>query len=63
MYIGSVLSFMKIGGQTPKNVHDVRKVCLEMSLCILECFIDFFVFVFDEIYVGVNKPVYDHFEL
>ena len=32
---------MKLGGQTFENVHDVHKVCLEMSLCFFSCFIEF----------------------
>ena len=51
VYIGTVSSFVKVEGQTSKNVHDVRKVCLETNLCVLECFIEFYVLVLDEIYV------------
>ena len=41
------------------NVHDVRKVCLETTLCVLTCFIEFYVFVLDEI--GVSpKLVYEY---
>ena len=35
MFIGGVLSFMKFGGQTFKNVQDVRKLALEMCMCDL----------------------------
>ena len=60
MFIGSVLSFMNFGGQTSKNVHDVQKVCLEMTLCVLACFVEFYVFVLDEIYMRGPKIVYNH---
>ena len=53
-------NFMKFGGQTSKNVHDVRKVCLEMTLCVLACFIEFYVFFFDEIDVRGPKIIYKH---
>ena len=33
--IGSLLSFMKFGGQTSKNVQDVRKLALETCMCDL----------------------------
>ena len=42
------------------NVHDVRKVCLEMTLCVLACFVKFYVFVFDEIDIKGPKLVYNH---
>ena len=32
---------MNLGGQMSKNVHDVRKVFFETTLCILVCFIEF----------------------
>ena len=52
----SVSSFVKFGGQTSKNVHDIRKVCLETTLCIYACFIEFYVFVLDKIHVrGPNS--------
>ena len=51
---------MNFGGQTSKNVHDVLKVCLEMTLCVLACFVEFYVFVLDEIHVRDSKIVYDH---
>ena len=51
---------MKFGGQTSKNVHDDRNVCLEMSLCVLECFIEFYVFVLGEMDVRGPKRVYEH---
>ena len=49
VFIDSVSSFVKFGGQTSKNVHDVRKVCLEKTLCVLACFIEFYVFVSEKI--------------
>ena len=58
--IDSVPSFMKFGGQRFKNVHDVRKVCLETTLCILACFIEFYVLFLDEIDVVGHKIVYKH---
>ena len=48
------------GGQSSKNVHDVRKVCFEISLCVLECFVLFYVFIFKEIDVRGPKLVYNH---
>ena len=51
---------MKFGGQSSKNVYDIRKVCLEMCLCALVCFIEFYVLVFDEIDVIYPKVVYEH---
>ena len=51
---------MKFGGQTSNNVHDVRKVYLEKTLCVSACVIKFYVFVFDEIYVKCTKIVYNH---
>ena len=41
----------------PKNVQDLQKVCLEKSLCALGCFVEFYIFVFDEIDVGGPKLV------
>ena len=55
MFIGSVSSFMKFGGQTSKNVHDVQKVCLETTLCVYACFFKFYVFFLNEIHVGGPK--------
>ena len=56
--IGSVSSFVMLGGQTSNNVHEFQKVCLETTLCVYACFIMFYVFVFDEINVVGPKPVY-----
>ena len=42
------------------NVHDVRKVCLETTLCALVRFVEFYVFVLDEIDVRGHKIVYEH---
>ena len=52
--------FQNFGGQRSNNVHDVRKVCLEMTLCVLACFMEFYMFVFDEINVTGPKLVYEH---
>ena len=54
---------MKFGGQTSKNVHDVRKVCLETTLCVLACFVEFYVFVLNEIPVRGHKIVYKHIQI
>ena len=43
------LKFHDFGGQSSKNVHDVRKVCLYMCLSVLVYFVMFYVFVLDEI--------------
>ena len=51
---------MKFGGQMSKNVHDVRKVCLQTTLCVWACFIEFYVFVLDEIHVRGPKLIYEH---
>ena len=42
------------------NVHDVRKVCLEMTLCVFACFIQCYALVLDEIYMRGHKLVYDN---
>ena len=60
MFIVNVSIFMKFGGQMSKNVHDVQKVCLETTLCVLECFFAFYVFVLDEIHVGGPKFDYKY---
>ena len=49
---------MNFGGQTSKNVHDIRKVCLETTLCFKAYFIEFYVFVLGEIHVRDAKLVY-----
>ena len=56
----SVSSFMKFGGQTSKNVHDVRNDCLETTLCVYVCFVNFYVFVLDQNHVVGPKLVYKH---
>ena len=48
------------GGQTLKNVHDVRNVCLETTLCVYVCFVEFYVFVFDETHVVGPKIARKH---
>ena len=60
VYIGSVSSFVKFGGETSKNVHDVWKVFFEMTFCVVACFIAFYVFVLDKIHVRGPKLVYKH---
>ena len=45
------------------NVHDIRKNCLEITLCVLVCFVEFYVFLLDEIDVGGPKLVYDHIQV
>ena len=54
---------MKFGGETSKNIHDVRRVCLETFLCDLVCFIKLYVFVLDEINVRGPKLVKNIFGL
>ena len=61
MFIGSVSSLLKFGSQTSKSVQDIRKVCFEMTLCVLAYFVEFYVFVLDEIDMGGPKIVFDHF--
>ena len=63
MFIGIVLSFIKFGFQMSKNPHDILKVCLETTLCVLPYFIKFYTFVFDKIYVGGHKLVYKHINI
>ena len=46
---------MMFWGQTSKNVHDVWKVCLETTLCVLACVGEFYVFILDEIDIGGPK--------
>ena len=58
MFIGILSSNMKFGGQTSKNVHDVRRVCLETTLCVLACFVEFYVFFLDENDMEGPKLVY-----
>ena len=52
--------FVEFGGQSSKNVHDVRKVYLEMTLCVLACFIKVYMFVLDDLHVRGPKKVYYH---
>ena len=58
VFIRSVSGFVTFGGQTSKNINDVRKVCLETTLYVLACFVDFYVFIFYEIDVGGPKIIY-----
>ena len=60
VYIGNVSSYVKFGGQTSKNVHDVQKVCLEKTLCVYAFFVEFYVFVLEEIHVRGTKLLYEH---
>ena len=46
-----------------KTVHDVRKICLEMTLCIYACFIEFYVLIFDVIYVRGPNLIYEHVQV
>ena len=48
------------GGQTSKNLYDVRKVCLATTLYVYVCFIEFYVFFMDETYMLSSKLVYEH---
>lgn len=61
MFVVSLMRFMKFGGQSSRNVHDVQKVFLATTLCIFACFVKFTVLVLYEIYIGVpnivNKPI------
>ena len=54
MFLGTVFSLVMFGGQTSKNDHDVRKVILRKCLCVLMCFIEFYVFILIEIDVGCS---------
>lgn len=60
IFIVYVSCVMKFRGQTSKNVHDVRKVCRKMTLCVLTCFVDFYIFSFYEINARDSKLVQDH---
>lgn len=42
------------------NVQEVRKVCHKISLCVLVCFIMFYVLILNESYVSCPKIVYEH---
>ena len=39
------------------NVHDVRKMCLEMTLCVKACFVEFYMFVLEKIHMRGDKFV------
>ena len=61
-FISSVLSFGMFGGQISKNIHDVCKVCLEVTLCVLACFIMIYVLRLEEADVMgpiVRKHIWD----
>ena len=51
---------MNFGGQTSKNVLDVQKVYLETILHVYVCFVEFYVFVFDETHVVGPKIAREH---
>ena len=61
--LGGSKSLVKFGGQTSKNVRDVRKVCLETCLCALVCFVKFYVIVLDKIDVRDSLYMYDYIEV
>ena len=48
---------MKFGGQTSKNVHDVRQVFLETTLCAFASFVEFYVLFLDKIDVRGPKII------
>ena len=53
-------NFIKFGGQTPKNIHDVRKACLEATLGVNACFVEFYLILLDEThFVGPNH-LFEH---
>ena len=60
VYIVSMSCFVKFGGQTSNNVQYVRKVYLEINLCVNASFVYFYIFFFDEIDVVGPKLVYEH---
>ena len=50
---------MKFRGQTSKNVHDIRKVCLQTTLCVLACFVKFYMFFWTKLMWQVlNSYIY-----
>ena len=51
---------MKFGDKTSKNFHDVRKVFLETSFCVYVCFVEFYMFFFDEFHVRGRNLLYKH---
>ena len=55
---GSASCFVKFGGQMSRNVHDIWKVCFETTFYVYACFIEIYVFILDEIYVGCPSLVY-----
>ena len=46
-----------------KNVNDVQNVCLQVTLCLLPCFLKFHVLVFDEVYMRGSKIISDHIQV
>lgn len=55
--------FIIYAGQRSKNVHNVRKVCLETTLCVLGCFVEFYVFIFYTIDVEVFEHIWTYSSL
>ena len=55
-----MLIFVVFGGQTSKNVHEVRKVSFKTTLCVYACFVGLYQFVMEEIHVRADKLAYDH---
>ena len=49
MFLGSVWSLVTVEGQTSKNIHDMRKVCLRKCLCVFMCFSEVYMFGLIEI--------------
>ena len=56
-------NLIKIVDQTSKNIHDIRKICLETTLCILACFIQCYLLVLDEIDVRGRKLRYEYISI
>ena len=57
VYIGSVSGFVKFWGKTSNNVNDVWKVCLETTLYVYVCFIEYYLFILEEIDIVGPKLV------
>ena len=52
--------FVEFGDQTSKNVHDIRKMCLETTLCVSTCFVEVYVLVLGKNHVIGAKIIYVH---
>ena len=59
-YISVLRKCVKYGGQTSKNVHDVRKVCLRKCLCVFVCLSEFYVSALPEIDVGRSLHIEEY---